>query len=97
MTARHVSGPSNYRREETADCRPSHSPKGYIALAALIFDKWRPYPALGACLMVRLLDAIAIRFQGVRVAGIGEVLVETAHELDGLATRRYHLAVPTHS
>ena len=50
--------------------------QGYIALAALIFGKWRPYPVLGACLMFGLLDAIAIRLQGVRVAGIGEVPVQ---------------------
>jgi general nucleoside transport system permease protein len=50
--------------------------QGYIALAALIFGKWRPYPVMGACLMFGLLDAIAIRLQGVRVAGIGEVPVQ---------------------
>jgi simple sugar transport system permease protein len=50
--------------------------QGYIALAALIFGKWRPYPVLGACLMFGLLDAIAIRLQGVRMAGIGEVPVQ---------------------
>ena len=49
--------------------------QGYIALAALIFGKWRPVPALGACLMFGLLNAIAIRLQGVKVPGIGEVPV----------------------
>jgi general nucleoside transport system permease protein len=46
--------------------------QGYMALAALIFGKWRPYGALGASLMFGLLDAIAIRLQGVRVVGVGE-------------------------
>jgi simple sugar transport system permease protein len=50
--------------------------QGYIALAAVIVGKWRPVPALGACLMFGLLDAIAIRLQGVRLAGIGEVPVQ---------------------
>ena len=39
--------------------------KGYIALAALIFAKWRPWPALGACLLFGLLEAVGIRLQGV--------------------------------
>ena len=37
--------------------------RGYIALAALIFAKWRPWYALVACLLFGLLDAVAIRFQ----------------------------------
>ena len=47
--------------------------KGYIALAALIFGKWRPVPALLACLLFGFLDAVAIRLQGVDLPGIGEV------------------------
>jgi len=50
--------------------------QGYIALAALIVGKWRPVPALGACLGFGLLDAIAIRLQGVRLGGLGAVPVE---------------------
>ncbi len=41
--------------------------KGFIALAALIFAKWRPWPALGACLLFGALEAIAIRYQTIRV------------------------------
>lgn len=37
--------------------------RGYIALAALIFAKWRPWYALAACLLFGFLQAVAIRFQ----------------------------------
>lgn len=60
--------------------------QGYIALAALIFGKWRPYGALGACLMFGLLDAIAIRLQGVHVIGVGEVPVQLIQALPYLLT-----------
>jgi len=38
--------------------------KGFIALAALIFAKWKPVPAMFACLLFGFLDAFSIRFQG---------------------------------
>lgn len=43
--------------------------RGFIALAALIFAKWRPWYALSACLLFGLLQAIAIRFQSVNIGG----------------------------
>lgn len=55
--------------------------QGFIALAALIFGKWRAWPAFGACLLFGLLDAVAIRLQGVRIAGIGEVPVQLIQAL----------------
>lgn len=41
--------------------------KGFIALAALIFGKWRPYPALFACLLFGFLEALEQRVQGARI------------------------------
>jgi ABC-type uncharacterized transport system permease subunit len=38
--------------------------RGYIALAALIFAKWKPVPAMFACLLFGFLDALSIRLQG---------------------------------
>ncbi len=60
--------------------------QGFIALAAVIFGKWRPFPAFGACLMFGLLDAVAIRLQGVRMPGLGEVPVQLIQALPYLLT-----------
>ncbi|WP_233128055.1 ABC transporter permease [Brevirhabdus pacifica] len=44
--------------------------RGFIALAALIFAKWRPWHALWACLLFGLLQAAALRYQNIDVVGI---------------------------
>jgi len=45
--------------------------RGFIALAALILAHWKPWPVLLTCLLFGLLDAVAIRLQGVPVPGLG--------------------------
>jgi simple sugar transport system permease protein len=40
------------------------SGRGFMALAALIFGKWRPLPTLFACLMFAAFDVIQMRLQG---------------------------------
>lgn len=60
--------------------------RGFIALAALIFGKWRPLPTMGACLLFGFLDAVAIRLQGVQLPGIGEVPVQLIQALPYILT-----------
>jgi simple sugar transport system permease protein len=50
--------------------------KGYIALAALVFGNWRPWPTLFACLLFGLLESSAARLTGVALPLIGEVPVQ---------------------
>ncbi len=60
--------------------------KGYIALAKLIFGKWRPLPAMLACLLFGFLDAVAIRLQGVALPGVGEIPVQLIQALPYVLT-----------
>ena len=60
--------------------------RGYIALAALIFAKWRPGPALLVCLMFGFLDAVQFRIQGQVFPIIGEVPVQAIQALPYILT-----------
>jgi simple sugar transport system permease protein len=60
--------------------------RGYIALAALIFAKWKPWPALLVCLMFGYLDAVQLRFQGRELPFIGEIPVQAIQALPYVLT-----------
>jgi simple sugar transport system permease protein len=47
--------------------------RGYIALAALIFAKWRPVEVMFACLLFGFLDALSIRLQGTPLPVVGQI------------------------
>ncbi len=72
--------------QNAAFAREMTAGQGYIALAAMIFGKWRPVPALLACLMFGFLDAVSIRLQGVALPGIGEVPVQIIQALPYVLT-----------
>ena len=72
--------------QNAAFAREMTAGQGYIALAALIFGKWRPLPALLACLMFGFLDAVSIRLQGVALPYIGEVPVQLIQALPYILT-----------
>jgi simple sugar transport system permease protein len=50
--------------------------KGYLALAALIFGKWKPFPTFAACLLFAFTDALAARLQGAELPLIGTIPVQ---------------------
>lgn len=70
---------AGFNREMTAG-------KGFIALAALIFAKWRPWPALGACLLFGALEAVGIRYQAITIPGVGVVPVQLMQALPYILT-----------
>jgi simple sugar transport system permease protein len=59
---------------------------GYLALAALIFGKWRPVPTLFACFLFAFADAVQARLQGVDIPGIGIIPVQAIQALPYLLT-----------
>ncbi|HEY0408270.1 MAG TPA: ABC transporter permease [Pyrinomonadaceae bacterium] len=49
------------------------SGRGFIALAALIFGKWRPVQTMLACLLFGFTEAVAIQLQGVKMPSGDEI------------------------
>lgn len=60
---------ANFIRDMTAG-------KGYLALAAMIFGKWKPLPTVIACLIFAFTDAVQARLQGVPLPIVGEIPVQ---------------------
>ena len=60
--------------------------KGYIALAAMIFGKWKPWSVLAACLLFGFLEAGANRMQGTPLPIVGEIPIEVVLILPYVAT-----------
>ncbi len=60
--------------------------KGFIALAALIFAKWKPLNVMLACLLFGFLDATAILMQGHEFPIVGEVPVQFMQALPYILT-----------
>lgn len=57
-----ISHASQFTRDMTAG-------RGFIALAAVIFGKWKPLPAAAACLLFGLVDSLQIRLQSSELLG----------------------------
>lgn len=60
---------SSYSKNMTAG-------RGFIALSALIFGKWRPIPTAFACLLFGAAEAIQVRVQGIVLWGETKVPVQ---------------------
>lgn len=59
--------------------------RGFMALAAMIFGRWKVLPTLAACLFFGLTESLQTRLQGVHVAGI-EIPVQFIQILPSLIT-----------
>ena len=60
--------------------------RGYLALAALIFGRWRPVPVLMACFLFAFADSLQARLQGVELPLVGVIPVQSIQALPYLLT-----------
>jgi general nucleoside transport system permease protein len=72
--------------QSAAFIRDMSAGKGYIALAALIFAKWKPVPVMFTCLLFGFLDALSNFMQGKQMPVIGEVPVQIFQALPYVLT-----------
>jgi general nucleoside transport system permease protein len=79
-----VAGAALSMAEGNGFLRDMSAGRGYLALAALIFGKWRPWPVLAACVLFAAADAVQARLQGARL--IGGLPVELIEALPYLVT-----------
>jgi general nucleoside transport system permease protein len=70
---------SSFSRDMTAG-------RGFMALAALIFGKWKPLPTAMACLLFGFAEAAQIRLQGVAIWGSKPIPVQFIQILPYLVT-----------
>jgi ABC-type uncharacterized transport system permease subunit len=70
---------SSFSRDMTAG-------RGFMALAALIFGKWKPLPAAFACLLFGFAEAVQIRLQGVMLWGKDPIPVQFIEILPYIVT-----------
>ncbi len=70
---------SSFSRDMTAG-------RGFMALAALIFGKWKPIPTALACLLFGFAEAVEIRLQGVVIWGTQPIPVQFIQILPYLVT-----------
>ncbi len=47
--------------------------KGFLALAAVVFGKWRPGPTVAVCIMFAVADALQVRIQNVDLPVVGVI------------------------
>ena len=70
---------SSFSRDMTAG-------RGFMALAALIFGKWKPVPAALACLLFGFAEAVQIRLAGCDLWGSEPIPVQFIQILPYLVT-----------
>lgn len=66
--------------------REMSSGRGFIALAALIFAKWRPWYALMACLLFGFLEAVSNLYPNINVFNLFEIPVQFTQALPYILT-----------
>lgn len=65
-----IAGAGLSMAEGSGFLRDMSAGRGYLALAALIFGKWRPGPVLLACLLFAFADAVQNDLQGRAILGV---------------------------